>query len=560
MRGRMLIIGLALAAVAIAFVASAGGDPERPAAPAATPPAAAKLPAGALKLSLAYSPEKELLLAPLIKRFNAEHHTSGGHTVVVVPEIVSSGDAETRIAQGKLRPVLWSPASSFWGRLLNYESDRRLVADENPSIVRTPLVIAMWKQLADAYGYPKRKLGYKELSQLATGGWAAVGKPQFGSFKYVHTNPDFSTSGISAVAASYYAAVGKKEGLTEADIARGRPQVQRLEHSIVHYGDTTLFIADEMRRRGLGYASAGAMEETTMIDFNRRAGSGERLVAVYPEEGTFFSDNPLMTLEGDWVTPEQQRAGKVFAAFLAKAITPAVAGAQGFRPADPDVAPAGLVTRANGVDPKQPARVLRLPEPKVLAKIKRTWRADRKPANVVMVFDNSGSMGEENKLKQAKQGLKGFFRQAAPQDRIGLIKFSHDITPLVPIAPMTTNRAKLLAATDTILPEDDTRVRDATLDGINAVTAHLDRDAINAVVLLTDGDDTSSTHSDQDVIQALERQREKETGQIRVFTIAYGSDPNEGELAEYAKSSGGKSYTGGADDIESIYRSISSFF
>ena len=62
------------------------------------------------------------------------------------------------------------------------------------------------------------------------------------------------------------------------------------------------------------------------------------------------------------------------------------------------------------------------------------------------------------------------------------------------------------------------------------------------------------------MIGALERQREKETGQIRVFTIAYGSDPNEAELAEYAKASGGKSYKGGADDIASIYRSISSFF
>ena len=132
--------------------------------------------------------------------------------MVVDAQIVASGDAETQIAKGTLRPVLWSPASSFWGRLLNYEADRRLVADENPSIVRTPLVIAMCKRLADAYGYPKHKLGYKELGELATGGWAAVGKPQFGTFKYVHTNPDFSTSGLSAVAASYYAAVGKKEG------------------------------------------------------------------------------------------------------------------------------------------------------------------------------------------------------------------------------------------------------------------------------------------------------------------------------------------------------------
>ena len=156
MRGRMLIIGLALAAVAIAFVASArrrpqaagAGDRDRDAA-------GGPAPANALKLTLVYSPEKELLLAPLIKRFNAERHESGGRIVVVDARIVASGDAETQIAKGTLRPALWSPASSFWGRLLNYEADRRLVADENPSIVRTPLVIAMFKQLADAYGYPQ---------------------------------------------------------------------------------------------------------------------------------------------------------------------------------------------------------------------------------------------------------------------------------------------------------------------------------------------------------------------------------------------------------------------
>ena len=196
----------------------------------------------------------------------------------------------------------------------------------------------------------------------------------------------------------------------------------------------------------------------------------------------------------------------------------------------------------------------------MLVKLKRAWRADRKPANVMMVFDNSGSMGEENKLEQAKEGLKGFFREAAKQDRVGLVKFSSKITSLVPIAPMSSNRDKLLAATETILPEDETRVRDATLAGVQAVEAMLDRDAINAVVVLTDGEDTSSSHSGFDVIKALEAQRRKEAGQIRVFTIAYGRDPNEEELAKYAEASGGNSYKGGANDIELIYRSISSFF
>ena len=48
----------------------------------------------------------------------------------------------------------------------------------------------------------------------APNGWAAAGKPQFGRFKYVHTNPDSSTSGAEAVAGSYYAFVNKREGLT----------------------------------------------------------------------------------------------------------------------------------------------------------------------------------------------------------------------------------------------------------------------------------------------------------------------------------------------------------
>jgi Ca-activated chloride channel family protein len=556
MLGRALVIALAVVAVAAAYVTSRdGGGDNGSEQRAAGPPAA-----GAARISFLYSPEKEELLAPLIKRFNASGARAGGKRVFVDARVVSSGEVQTGVASGKLRPVMWSPASSFWGRLLNYEADQTLVADDNPSIVRTPLVIAMWEQLADAYGYPRRQLGYEQLSELAVGGWAAVGKPQFGSFKYVHTNPDFSTSGLSAVAASYYAAAGKLEGLTVADIARARAQVKRLERSIVHYGDTTLFIAQELSRHGLGYASAAAMEETTLIDFNRQAADGPRLVAVYPSEGTFFSDNPLITLQGTWVTREQKRAGDVFAAYLKREITPEVAGRHGFRPADETAAPAGYVSAENGVDPAQPRRELQLPEPKVLARIKSTWRQDRKPANVMVVLDNSGSMGEENKLEHAKEGLRAFLAEAAPQDRVGLIKFSTDVEQLVDIAPMAANRKRLMRAVDSIFPEDETRVRDAIVEGVRAVEARLDKGAINAVVALTDGRDNSSGRTVNEVAEELARQGEREVGQIRVFTIAYGSQPNKIELGRYAQESGGKAFIAGTQDIETVYRTISSFF
>jgi Ca-activated chloride channel family protein len=555
MNGRLLVIALALVAVGIAAVASGDRRDAGRQASQAPPP-----PANALRIDLAYSPEKATLLEPLIERFNAERHESGGRVVAVRGENIASGEAQARIAAGDLRPTLWTPASSFWGRLLNYQTDRRLVADENPSIVRTPLVIAMWQRLADAYGYPERPLGYRQLGELATGGWAAVGKPEYGAFKYVHTNPDLSTSGLSAVSASYYAAAGKREGLTEADVARARPAVKRLERSIVHYGHTTLFISDQMREHGLGYASAVAMEETTLLEFNERAGDGERLVAIYPEEGTFVSDNPLITLDADWVTAEQRAAARVFADFLAAAVTPELAGRYGFRPADEDAAPAGLVRADLGVDPGPLDRVLTVPEPHVLARIKDAWRADRKPANVMVVFDSSASMNDENKIGHALEGLVAFFRAAAPQDRMGLTRFSTNIVPLVPIRPMRANRAKLIAATRTIFPDGETALREATLAGVRAVERRLDRDAINAVVVLTDGADTVSRETTLGTVNELERQAEKEAGQIRVFTIAYGSSPNESELERFADATGGNDYKARTDDIASVYQQISSFF
>ncbi len=37
---------------------------------------------------------------------------------------------------------------AVWGRLLNLRADQPFVANDNPSIVRTPLVIAMWEPMA----------------------------------------------------------------------------------------------------------------------------------------------------------------------------------------------------------------------------------------------------------------------------------------------------------------------------------------------------------------------------------------------------------------------------
>src|SRR6266498_2265492 len=156
MRGRFVVIVVALGAVAVAAVLSLGGGG------GGGSKGGPKAPKNALTVRFAYSPEKAALLRPLIQEFNAKRVAVAGKAVFVqaVDTVdgggYNSGDAEHALASSRLSLDAWSPASSFWGRLLNYQTDRALVPNENQSIVRTPLVFAMWQPMARALGYPRK--------------------------------------------------------------------------------------------------------------------------------------------------------------------------------------------------------------------------------------------------------------------------------------------------------------------------------------------------------------------------------------------------------------------
>jgi Ca-activated chloride channel family protein len=556
-RGQLLIALLAAVAVAVVAVVSTGGGDDSPQQEGERQQRA---PAGSVRISFAFSPEKEKLLEPLIREFNEEDGRA-----FVEGEVVSSGEAQTKIADGRLEPVVWSPASSLWGRLLNFDADRPLAPDESPSIVRTPLVVAMWEPFAKALGWPRKQIGFEQIIELARSnqGFAAYGHPEFGRFKLVHTNPDFSTSGLEAVVAEYYAATGKREGLTEQDVSASaaRRIVRDIERSIVHYGDTTLFIADQMRENGPGYASAVAMEEVTLLDFNKNRGAQPRLVALYPPEGTFYSDNPFIVLDAPWVSRAERAAAGRFREFLAERIDPERAARFGFRPAELEQKAVAPVSKENGVDPAQPERVLGLPEPRVLDRIRRSWREDRKPANVLLVVDTSGSMNDESRLERAKEGLDTFLAQVGRQDSLGLMIFSDQIQPLIPVGPFAQNERRIRDTVRNLIADGGTAVWDATVEGFEQVRSKADASRINAVVVLTDGEDTDSSRSNEEAVEAVRAQGDSDD-QVRIFTIAYsaGAEGAAEGLEAIASASGGQPYEGDTEDIESVYRSISSFF
>jgi Ca-activated chloride channel family protein len=548
---RAVLVLLAVAAVAAAYLhgrADKGGVPKN-----------------AVHVPFAYSSNLDDLMTALIPEFNDARIEVGGRPVYVDGVPASSGDAEMKIARGQLQPAAWSPASSLWGQLLNREADKPYVVGTHRSLAASPVVIAMWEPLARALGWPKKALGFADILRLATtdSHWAKYGKPTFGTFKLGHTNPDFSTAGLSFVAAQYYTAAHKSAGLTLADVesAAVRKQVRAIQQSIVHYGDKGEFFAEQLAKHGPGYASAVAMEEKTLIEFNQKRPAGAmRLVAIYPAEGTFMTDNPYLVLHAPWVTPQVRQAADAFGAWLEQELTPKLLAQYQYRSGEPGSTPVAPVTTENGADPAQPKRLLTPPDPTVLARIKAAWHEDRKAANVLLVVDVSGSMNDENKIGSARVGVQRFLREFSPRDRVGLMTFDTTTRSIVPIAAMATNGQRLRDTVSNLIADGSTSLYDGTFEGWRTVDALRDDTRINAVVVLSDGDDTASQRSLGGVLTALQARANGEGRQIRVFTIAYGSDANGDVLDQIAAASGGESYSGDPKTIEKVYLQISSFF
>ena len=86
----------------------------------------------------------------------------------------------------------------------------------------SPVVIAMWKPMAEAIGWGKKPIGWSDILALAANqkGWEAYGYPQWGQFKFGHTHPQYSNSGLISLFAEVYAANGKTAGLTLADVEK----------------------------------------------------------------------------------------------------------------------------------------------------------------------------------------------------------------------------------------------------------------------------------------------------------------------------------------------------
>ena len=377
-----------------------------------------------------------------------------------------------------------------------------------------------------------------------------------------------SSTALSTLIAEFYASA-RTNGFTDrrltlaqvnnADVQQG---VRDIEQLIRHYSTRTTEFKDYIAQ-GPDYLDFVALEENDLIYINRGLTEyrpPEQLVALYPKEGTFWHEHPLAIVNADWVTPEQAEAARLFIDYV---LTPDVQRAimeQGFRPANPDVELGFPFVEENGVDPAGPATVLDVPAPEVIAAIQQSWAFVKKQADILLVIDVSGSMGNDGKIDQARQAALAFLDGMEPTNRVGLAFFSNGYELRVPVANFETNESQLRSHIQSMRPEGGTELYMAVRDSVKAMTEDTSDGRIRAVVVLSDGEDTGERNiSLNDAVSSIAASRDS-LNPVIVVPVAYGADADINALNAIARASATRVVSGDPENINSVLEIISSYF
>ncbi len=514
-----------------------------------TPPTPAA-PANAT-LDLAYSPEKDALMQEIVTRFDrAGFKTPSGQPMRIMATKMDAADMVEAARAGKFNAI--SPDSSLWLAQIDTGRDRALVGEMTRFAV-TPVVIAMWNDIAQALGYPQKPIGWQDL--LAK----AQSDP---NFKWSHPSSS-SASGLLATLAEFYAGANKTRALTEADV-RNRATldyVAALEKTVRYYGEGEVAAIEQVLAKGHNYLDAFVGSERLVIYFNSK--SSTKLVAIYPTEGTLWQDHPLALLEQPNLTDDQRLTYRRLRDFLLSAEIQKLVLQSGYRPVDLNLRlddPVSPIKTQNGVDPAQPQTTLPMPSAPVVELVQSYWFLAKRPANILLVVDTSGSMGDQGKLKQAQDALLTFLDQIqGDRDRVGLVPFSTGVHSAVALQDIGKQREALKSRVNALKADGGTALLDAVAYAYDDLQKRGERDRINAMVVMTDGKENTSSIKLNDLVQRIKRGNASGVP-IVVFSIAYGNDADFNALNALAETSGGFSRRADPETIRKLYKILSTYF
>jgi len=538
-------------------------------------PATPAAPSGAVVIDISSSNTKEDWMNAVVAQFNQEEHKlSSGEVVFVQVTHVTSGGSQTAILEGKSQPTVWSPGDQSWidgaNQTWRDRTGNLLIPDECSPTVLAPIGFAMWRPMAEELGWPDKPISWDKLVSLSSNplGWDSLGHQEWGQFKFGHTHPDYSNSGLLMLTALAYSTESKTSGLTADEVYSDKvvQSFHDLEQNTYHYGIQNRPLMQILAKRGPSYLHAITSSEAEVLKANAEfaATLPYPLVFIFPSKGTYWSEQPYCVLNAEWVSNEQKEGALLFKNYLLEEKIQEMAIQYYLRPVDETIPLHAPFALENGTDPNVKRSIvpaLSSPSAEVASAIKDVFHQTKKKATIIILLDTSGSM-EGEKIKNAVASSINFVNRLDINDKIFVLGFGGENL----VYDLGGGRAGDVAESISkklggVFADGNTPMYDAVCQAVSMTNSLQSEDRKNSenrlygIVLLSDGVDTASDRTENQMFNCLPSGENIEG--VKVFTIAYGDDADADLMLRIANRTNGKTFTGDPESIESIYNAIS---
>lgn len=434
-----------------------------------------------------------------------------------------SGRVSAAVAKGDDVPSLWIPDSSLWiGKTVR--STASLIDLASQSVASTPAVLAARK---DEVPFFDTWLTALKLEGLR------IGNPLTNSMSDAAILGAVAEAGSDAKALDSVSAALVPIAQAQAD-TRGE-------------ADPTIRLDDLVADGGVAVVS-----EQTFLQY--QLDTGVDLGATVPPTGSIFLNFPLAVTEP---AGERHEAAKSVGTALAAAIESeqgrTVLSEAGFRSAD-NVS----LDSDRGVGEVTPLTVA---DQQAAESILRQYQVLALPSRTLVMEDVSGSMsysaGANTRIAMTVQASETGNRLFPDNASMGLWAFSiglgggaQDYRELAPIRRMdekvgnTTQREVLLQQFRTLpsLVGGGTGLYDTTLAAFRTVQEGYDPDAVNSVIILTDGANEDPNSISLDELLSTLRSEQDPSRPIVIVTIGITDDADAGVLQQISAATGGTSF------------------